>query len=199
MTDTVEDEAEQRAWVRSSALELASTALCAVEPDLSGDIADYDLEYALDVLGMLEALITATREARRQVSELIAAKLEGVQYYRHRDQIIRVGRGGTWKVKDEDWLRHYLEEMDAWEIVNLSAPGSITKTRLEQYLKRRFSGVASAEALEGTVKAVVDRCMSREPSGGPITPLRLVDAPKKTQALDHGQSIAAKPRLEAGE
>lgn len=200
MTDPAEDEAEQRARVRGSALELASTALCAVEPDLSGDIADYDLEYALDVLGMLEALTTATREARRQLSEFIASKLEGVQYYRHRDQIIRVGRGGTWKVSNPEGLAGWLEFHRAWFLVNLSAQGAITKTRLEGFYSIPEEPDEQAQKiLADARKKVVDTFMNREPSGGPITPLRLTDAPKKAQALEHGQSIAAKPRLEAGE
>lgn len=131
--DPTEAERELRGLAASSALELASTSYLSTEIDVSGDVADYSLDYALDVLGYLEALQSATRTVRRQLEEFIATKLEGVQYYRHRDQIIRVGRGGTWKVTNPEGLASWLEFHKAWHLVNLAAPGAITKTRLEGY------------------------------------------------------------------
>lgn len=191
MTDPAEDEAEQRAWVRGSALELASTALCAVEPDLSGDIADYDVDYALDVLGMLEALTTATREARRQVSEFIASKLEGVQYYRHRDQIVKVGGSGEWVVRDEvvndGSLAGYIGP-DWPTVVNLKARGVVTKTRIE-----------ALGALPEIRERELKRFFKYKRNDSAISAMPPDKAPKKAQALSHGQSIAAEPRLEAGE
>ena len=183
MSDT---EAEQRGWAASSALELAETAYLvpASNVDISGDIEEYDLDYLLDVNGYLEALQSAVRTVRRQLQQVIASRLEGVSYYRHRDQIVRPGQGGTWKVRDANAMRDWINDNDAWEIVNVAAPGAITITRLKQYL-----------AAVGMTPEAAETFMHREPSGGPITILRPEDAPKKAQALKHGESLAAK-RLE---
>jgi hypothetical protein len=189
MSDPAEEEADYRAYAKGSAIELATTAYCAVSPDLSGDIADFDLTYALDVRGYLEALQSAVREARKQLDSFIAAKLEGVQYYRHRDQIIRPGQGGTWKVKNPDYLRSWVETHDAWDVVNLAASGAVTVTRLKE----------RAVLIGANPETVAETFMERVPSGGPITVLRPQDAPKKAQALPDGGKIERKPRLEGKE
>lgn len=200
MTDPTEAERELRGLAASSALELASTSYLSTDIDVSGDVADYSLDYALDVLGYLEALQSATRTVRKQLEEFIATKLEGVQYYRHRDQIIRVGRGGTWKVTNPEGLASWLEFHKAWHLVNLAAPGAITKTRLEGYYSMPEEPDEYAQsALAEARKKVVHTFMSREPSGGPLTMLPPDKAPKKAAALSHGESIAAKPKLESAE
>lgn len=204
MTDPAEDERELRGLAASSALELASTAYLvpASDIDVSGDIEEMTLDYALDVLGYLEALQSATRTVRKQLEEFIATKLEGVQYYRHRDQIIRVGRGGTWKVKDEvvndGTLARFLGA-DWVHIVNLKAQGAVTKTNIELLAQTNWvSPDATNEDLQEAANQARSMFFEYKRNDSAISTMPPEKAPKKCQALEHGQSVAAKPRLEAG-
>jgi hypothetical protein len=196
-----EAEADYRAYAKGSAIELATTAYCAVSPDLSGDIADFDLTYALDVRGYLEALQSAVREARKQLDSFIAAKLEGVQYYRHRDQIVKVGGSGTWKVKDEVVNDGSLAAFIGpdWPLtVNLKAQGAVTKTRIEELAANKMGGEDEyAEYLKGrAAQAMVNRFFDYKTNDDAISVMPADRAPKKAQALPDGGKIERKPRLE---
>lgn len=205
MTDPAEEERELRGLAASSALELVSTSYLAVEPDISGDIDDYSTDYALDVKGFLRAVKRAATEAESQLDQFIATKLEGVQYYRHRDQIVKVGGSGTWKVKDDvvndGTLAEYIGS-DWPQVVNLKAQGTVTKSRIEELERATIRSLmpdADDKTVEKYVEEVRRQYFKYDRNDSAISTMPPDKAPKKAQALEHGQSIAAKPRLEAGE
>jgi hypothetical protein len=201
-----EEEREQRGQAASSALELASHAYLAVEPDLREDIAEYPLQYALDVLSYLEALQSATRTVRKQVEEYVAEQLKPATYYRHRDSIVKVGGSGAWKVKEEPVnsgaLAGYIGA-DWPQVVNLKASGAITVTRLEGLAKKLAAemGYDETKAAEETRRAFFEY----QKNDSAISLMPADKAPKYAQALPEGERYIpkpkkpAKPRLEAGE
>jgi hypothetical protein len=202
MTDPAEADKEYRAEAAGSALELASHAYLAVEPDLREDIAEYSLEYALDVLSYLEALQSATRTVRKQVEEYVAEQLKPATYYRHRDSIVKVGGSGAWKVKEEPVnsgaLAGYIGA-DWPQVVNLKASGAITVTRLEALAKKLAEEM---EYPENPV-AVRDAFFEYQKNDSAISLMPADRAPKYAQALPEGERYIpkpkkpAKPRLEA--
>lgn len=204
MVDPAEADREYRAEAAGSALELASHAYLAVEPDLREDIAEYPLEYALDVLSYLEALQSATRAVRKQVEEYVAAQLQPATYYRHRDSIVKVGGSGAWKVKEEPVnsgaLAGYIGA-DWPQVVNLKASGAITVTRLEALAKK----LAAEMGYPDNPAAVRDAFFEYKRNENAISVIRPEDAPKYAQALPAGERYIpkpkkpAKPRLEASE
>jgi hypothetical protein len=204
MSDPAEEEADYRAHASGSALELASTAFLASEVDLSGDLADFTLTYALDVRSYLEALQSAVREARKQLDSFIAAKLEGVQYYRHRDQIVKVGGSGTWKVREEAVNNGALAGFigKEWpQVVNLKAQGAVTKTRLHEHAKNLVREIPDEiEDAEQWLDEVGDHFIQPffdyKTNDDAISVMPADRAPKKAQALPDGGKIERKSRLE---
>lgn len=203
MVDPAEADREYRAEAAGSALELASHAYLAVEPDLREDIAEYPLEYALDVLSYLEALQSATRAVRKQVEEYVAEQLKPATYYRHRDSIVKVGGSGTWKVKEEPVnsgaLAAYIGA-DWPQVVNLKASGAVTVTRLEALAKKLAEEMEYPE----NPTAVRDAFFEYKKNDSAISTMPLEKAPNKTvAALSPGERYIpkpkkpAKPRLEA--
>lgn len=211
MTDPAEADREYRAEAAGSALELASTAYLKVASDIDirDDCTEMDLTYLCDVLGYLEALQSATRTVRTQLGEVIASKLEGATYYRHRDTIVKVGGSGAWKVKEEavnNGLLAFYIDRDWPTAINLKAAGAITKSRIEALEKQRVLK-ADPEADEVTVNVMVSEAVHNfftyQRNDSAISTMPLDKAPNKAvAALEHGQSWAPKPnkpRLEAGE
>lgn len=202
-------EREYRAEAAGSALELASHAYLAVEPDLRDDIAEYPLEYALDVLSYLEALQSATRTVRKQVEEYIAEQLKPATYYRHRDSIVKVGGSGAWKVKEESVNNGELAAFignDWIHIVNLKAQGAITKTNLELLSQTKWCGPdATKEELEQAATYARQSFFEYKKNDSAISLMPVDKAPKYAQSLPEGQSYIpkpkklGKPRLEASE
>ena len=198
MIDPAEADREYRAEAAGSALELASHAYLAVEPDLREDIAEYPLEYALDVLSYLEALQSATRAVRKQVEEYVAEQLKPATYYRHRDSIVKVGGSGSWKVKEEVVNSGRLAEYIGpdWPlIVNLKAVGAVTKTRLEGLAVEKAQ-VSGDEMLIQQAKAEVARVFFEyKRNDSAISTMPLEKAPNKTvAALSPGERYIPKPK-----
>lgn len=108
-------EQERSGWAAGSALELVSTAFLAESPDLSGDVAEYDRDFALEVLGFIQAVKRAAKTAEDAVSALVADHLgaskgimfQGVWYF--------VGPDRKPQVHDPSALIHYLR--DDWPSV----------------------------------------------------------------------------------
>lgn len=185
---------EERAWAASSALELVSTSYLVADPDITEDVADFPLPFALDVLSYLEALQSVTRKVRKQLEVRIAQQLYGVKYYRHHDSIVKVGGSGTWRVKDEavndGTLAAFIGE-DWPQIVNLKASGAVTKTRLESLAKQR-ADTDDPEWLEEVARLVRSTLFTYETNDDAISVMPLDKAPKSAQKLEDGKSIAAK-------
>lgn len=208
MVDPAEADREYRAEAAGSALELASHAYLAVEPDLREDIAEYPLEYALDVLSYLEALQSATRTVRKQVEEYVAEQLKPATYYRHRNDIVKVGGSGAWKVKEEVVNSGQLAAFigDDWvHIVNLKASGAVTKTNIEHLAQVNAPKNATDAKLKEAADAARNQFFEYKRNENAISVMRPEDAPKYAQALPEGESFIpkpkkpAKPRLEAAE
>lgn len=208
MTDPAEADREYRAEAAGSALELASTAYLKVASDIDirDDCAEMDLTYLCDVLGYLEALQSATRTVRTQLGEVIASKLEGATYYRHRDSIVKVGGSGAWKVKEEKvnsgLLAAYIGA--EWpQVVNLKASGAVTVTRIEGLAKKYASQYDDDFDPDSVAQTARDEFFEYKKNDSAISTMPLDKAPNKAvAALEHGQSWAPKPnkpRLEAGE
>jgi hypothetical protein len=203
-----EEEREQRGQAASSALELASHAYLAVEPDLREDIAEYPLQYALDVLSYLEALQSATRTVRKQVEEYVAEQLKPATYYRHRDSVVKIGGSGSWKVKEEKvnsgLLAGYIGA--EWpQVVNLKASGAVTVTRIEALAKKFAAQYDDDPDLEQVAQMARNEFFEYKQNDSAISLVPVDKAPKYAQALVEGERYMpepkkpAKPRLEAGE
>jgi hypothetical protein len=208
MVDPAEADREYRAEAASSALELASHAYLAVEPDLREDIAEYPLEYALDVLSYLEALQSATRTVRKQVEEYVAEQLKPATYYRHRDSVVKVGGSGSWKVKEETVNNGTLAALirEDWpQAVNLKAQGAVTKTRITELATARVNPELPEKARKEAVEGIIHYFFEYQKNDSAISLMPVDKAPKYAQALPEGERYIpkpkkpAKPRLEAGE
>jgi hypothetical protein len=210
MTDPAEAEREQRGMAAGSALELTSHAYLALDFDASPDIKEYDLGYALDVKSYLQAIRRAASEIEKQVDAFVAAQLQPATYYRHRDNIVKVGGSGAWKVKEEpvnNGLLAFYIGKDWPTAVNLKAAGAITKSRIEALEKQRILK-ANEDADEVTVNVMVQEMVHNffeyKRNDSAISLMPLEKAPNKTvAALSPGERYIpkpkkpAKPRLEA--
>ena len=208
MVDPAEADREQRGHAAGSALELVSHAYLALEVDVSDSIEEFDLDYALDVKSYLQAVRRAASEIEKQVDAYVAEQLKPATYYRHRDDIVKVGGSGAWKVKEEvvndGRLAEYIGS-DWPYIVNLKAAGAVTKTRLEGLAVEKAQ-VSGDEMLIEQAKAEVAKVFFEyKRNENAISVVRPEDAPKYAQALPEGERYIpkpkkpAKPRLEASE
>lgn len=197
MTDPAEADREYRAEAAGSALELASHAYLAVEPDLREDIAEYPLEYALDVLSYLEALQSATRTVRKQVEEYVAEQLKPATYYRHRDSIVKIGGSGSWKVKEEKvnsgLLAGYIGA--EWpQVVNLKASGAVTVTRIEALAKKFAAQYDDDPDLEQVAQMARNEFFEYKQNDSAISLMPVDKAPKFAAKLEHGERYIPKPK-----
>ena len=183
MVDPAEAEREQNGNLAGSALMHIEDAYLVAEP--SFDDAEYTLEEWHALASFADRLSAAARAFKKHCHTQIAQELgigskAGV---RLGDHFIREGQGGTWKVKDAIELGEWINENDAWEIINLGAPGAVTVSRLREYL------VASGQTPEAA-----ETFMERIPDGSLITVTPIDKAPKFAAKLEHGQKYIPKPK-----
>lgn len=194
MTDPAEADREREGNLAGSALMHIEDAYLVAEPNF--DDAEYTLEEWHALASFADRLSAAARAFKKHCHNQIAQGLgigskAGVRFG---DHFIREGQGGTWKVKNPEGLREFIADVDGWDMVNLSAPGAVTYTRLKEFL---IAAKWSAET--------IDTFMEREPDGSLITVTPIDKAPKFAAKLSHGERYIpkpkkpAKPRLEAGE
>lgn len=197
MVDPAEVDREQRAVLAGHALEHVSSIYTVPEPSWDEiEASDYTIEEWHVLSHYMDSIISTARKFKKK-SHLAIAEQLGVGTkagIRLGDHFIREGEGGTWKVKDAIELGEWIDANDAWEIINLGAPGAVTVSRLREYL------VASGQSAEAA-----ETFMERVPDGAPITILPIDKAPKFAAKLEHGERYipkpkkSAKPRLEAKE
>lgn len=209
MVDPAEADREQRGHAAGSALELVSHAYMALEVDVSDSIEEFDVDYALDVKGYLQAVRRAASEIEKQVDAYVAEQLQPATYYRHRDSIVKVGGSGSWKVKEETVNNGTLAALiaDDWpQAVNLKAQGAVTKTRITELATARVNPELPDKARKEAVDGVIHYFFEYKRNDSAISTMPLEKAPNKTvAALSPGERYIpkpkkpAKPRLEVAE
>jgi hypothetical protein len=193
MVDPAEADKEQQGSLAGSALMHIEDAYLVAEPNF--DDAEYTLEEWASLEGFAARVIEAGQKfkahARKQMASILGPKV-GVRFG---DKFYRASAGGGWKVKNAEGLRAWIEANDAWDLVNLSAAGAVTVTRLRE----------RAVTLEMDPDTLAETFMEWEADKQPLTVTDIPYAPKFAAKLEHGEKYIpepkkpAKPRLEAGE
>lgn len=198
MVDPAEADREREGDLAGSALMHIEDAYLVAEPNF--DDAEYTLEEWASLEGFAARVIEAGQKfkthARQQMAKILGPKV-GVRFG---DKFYRASAGGGWKVKNPEALRAWIERNDAWDVVNLSAVGAVTVTRLRE----------RAVTMKMDPDALAETFMEWEPDKQPLTVTDIPYAPKFAAKLNHGEKYIpkavipkpkkpAKPRLEAGE
>lgn len=193
MVDPAEADREREGDLAGSALMHIEDAYLVAEP--SFDDAEYTLEEWASLESYAAAVIKAGQKfkdhARKQIAKVLGPNV-GVRFG---DKFYRAKAGGGWKVKNPEGLRAWIEDNDAWDLVNLSANGAVTVTRLRE----------RAVTLDMDPDALAETFMEWEADKQPLTVTDISYAPKFAAKLEHGEKYIpkpkkpAKPRLEAGE